>query len=197
MEENDYTLEEMRAGYKTLKDALARQEIVNDRLMRETMKSKVRGIRSLTAAGYVCTVFVMVMAPLVFHYYPVINASWYFVAGTELLMLFCMVVSRRYNHNVQSTDLNSCDLLTFSKHVRKMKEDYSGWLKYGVTLAFVWGAWFCAEVWFHSTDPKMALPIIVGMIVGLVTGGVIGYRMNRRIVSTCDDIIAQIEGRRI
>lgn len=193
MEENNFTLEQMRSEYQVLKDALSKQEIVNDRLLRQTMKSQVRSIRSTATVSVVCAVFVILVAPVVFHYNPLVNASWWFVAATELVMALCIFMDWKFNHKVQNTDLNSCDLLSFSKNVRQMKNDYRGWIKWSVMIVIAWGAWLILEVLAHAEDPSSSIPFIVGLVIGLAVGGIVGYRMDRRIINTCDDIISQIE----
>lgn len=194
MEDKDYTLEEMRAQYQALEETLAKQEIINDRLLRETMKTKVRSIRSTATVSVICGLFVIITAPFVFHYNPVVNASWYFVAATELLMTFAIFLDWKFNHKVQSSNLKSCDLLTFSRHVKELREDYSGWLKWGLLLGTLWASWLCWEVWQNTAEPKLAIAMITGLLIGLITGGIVGWRMTRRIINTCDDIISQIEG---
>ena len=134
MEETIETLEELRADYQTLKESLAKQKIVSDRLMRQTMALKVKNMRSTVNVGVTCAVLVILLSPLIFHYNPVVNASWFFVAGTVLLMLLCIWLDWKFNHKVQKTDISSCDLLTFSKHVREMKSNYGNWLKWGIKL---------------------------------------------------------------
>ena len=193
MEEIDKTMEQLRLEYETLKLKLSNQEIVNDRLMRETMKSKVRSIRSVVRISLLCGIFVMITAPFIFRYNPVINASWAFIIGTELLMALAVVLDIRFNYEVQNTDLASCDLLTFSKKVKKLKQNYSNWIKYGITLAIGWVAWLSLETWHNSSNQATAMFMIAGMCTGLVLGGILGWKMNRKIIKTCDDLISQIE----
>lgn len=196
METNDYSLEQMRSDYSALKNELDKQEIINDSLMRDVMMTKIRSIRSLASVDVICGIFVIVASPFVFHYNPVINASWWFVGGTVALMAFCIFLDWKYNHKVQSTDIASSDLLTFSKSVRELKTKYKDWVKWGLLLGILWASWLGLEVWFNSEEPKLAISMLVGIAVGLVAGGLIGWRMNRRIIQNCDDIISQIENQK-
>ena len=193
MEENNYTLEQMRADYQQLKERLENQEIINDRLMRETMSGKVRSMRGTVGWSIGCAVFVFLMAPLIFHYNPVVNASWAFTIATMLMMAFCIFLDWKFNHKVQGTDLSNCDMLTFSKHVREMKENYSGWIKWAFVIIVLWAGWLIAEVLFNVEEKKLAIPMVVGLLFGLIVGGIIGYSMDRKIIRTCSEIINQIE----
>lgn len=193
MEENNYTLEQMRADYLQLKSALETQEIINDKLMRETMKSKVHSMRGPVWVSIICGVFVFFAAPFVFHYNPMIQASWWFTGATMLMMAFCIFLDWKFNHKVQSTNLSDCDMLTFSKHIREMKESYSKWIKWAIIIIILWGAWLAYEVLDNVGEMKLALPFIIGLALGLLIGGIIGLSLDRRIIRTCNEIIDQIE----
>lgn len=193
MENSDYTLEQMRADYQALKETISKQEIINDRLLREAMKGKVRSIRGNIAISIACGTFVILMAPFVFHYNPVVNASWWFIAGTVILMALCIFLDWKFNHKMQGSDISTCDLLTFAKEVKDTKNHYKAWTKWGVSLGILWAAWLCIETWCHSSEPEIALSMIIGVVAGLIIGGFIGLRMNRSIIRNCDEIIAQIE----
>lgn len=193
MEDNSYVLEQMKSEYQTLKETLAHQEIINDKLMRETMRLKVRSMRSTITISIFCGIFVIMAAPFVFHYNPVINASWWFVAGTVLLMVFCIFLDWKYNHKVQNANLSTCDLLTFSKNVQEMKMHYRDWTKWGIMLGLAWVIWLGIEAWSHSTNLKLTTSLIAGVSIGFIAGAILGLRMNSRIIRTCDEIISQIE----
>jgi hypothetical protein len=193
MEDNNYTFEQMRADYQALKDNLSKQEIINDRLLREAMRSKVGSIRSRTIISVICAVFVILIAPFAFHYNPDIQASWAFIIVTDVLMSFCIFMDWKFMHKVQSADLSSCDLLTFSKDVKKLKEDYKGWIKWGILLAIFWVGWLSLETWFNANEPKLAIAMIIGLFFGLCLGGFFGYQMNKKVISLCDEIISNLE----
>ena len=193
MEDNSYVLEQMKSEYQTLEETLAHQEIINNKLMRETMRLKVRSMRSTITISILCGIFVILAAPFVFHYNPVVNASWWFVAGTVLLMGFCIFIDWKYNHKVQSADLGSCDLLTFSKNVQDMKKHYRDWTKWGILLGSAWIIWLGIEAWYHSTNPKLTISFIIGASIGFAIGAFLGLKMNSKIIRTCDEIISQIE----
>ena len=193
MEDNVTTLEQMRSEYQTLKETLAKQEIINDRLMRETMKAKVRDIRNTPIIAGICAALVMISAPVIFHMNPLVNASWWFIAATELLMAFCMCYDLIANRKVQKTDVSSCDLLTFAKSVKQLKERYRSWIKWGAPLGIAWLAWLIAEALMHSSEPDLTVSLVIGLVIGFAIGGFLGYKLNRRVVRNCDEIIAQIE----
>lgn len=193
MEENNYTFEQMRADYQALKDTLSKQEIINDKLLREAMRGKVKSIRANTIVTVISALFVILVAPGVFHYNPVIRASWWFVGATVLLMLFCIFVNWKYKHKVEDADLTSCDLITFSKDVKRLRDSNRKWVKWGMLLVVIWAGWLCTETWFHSNDSLVAIVGILALVTGLVVGGLIGMRMNKKLESVCDEILSGLE----
>ena len=62
MEEKNF--EELRNQFAILKEQLNKQEIVNDRLLRETMKAKKRDINSSKNLEYGCVLFCLFILPL-------------------------------------------------------------------------------------------------------------------------------------
>lgn len=193
MEKNNYTLEDMRVEFDAFKDALSRQEILNDDVLRQAMRSKVSGIRNRSVARAACAVFVILASPFAFHFNPAVNASWAFVIVTDLLMLLCVCMDWRFRRNVQRVDLSSCDLLTFSKDVRRLKVVYKGWMKWIALPAALWLFWLSCEIWRNYDDPGLAVGLIVPLSFGFVIGAVAGFLMNRRTIKTCDEIINSIE----
>jgi len=193
MEDNNYSLEQMRSDYQSLRSNLEKQEIINDRLLREVTRTKVSKIRGRAGISIGCAISVMILAPFVFHYNPAVNASWTFISFTELLMAFCLFIDWKFNRKVQSANLTDCDLLSFCKDVKELKKRYQDWLKWGIMLASLWLIWLILEVWFRSDMTREALPMIVGMVVGFLAGGLIGTGMNRKVIRTCDEIIDNLE----
>lgn len=193
MEDNNYTLEQMRADYQTLKESLAGQEIINDRLLRNAMKAKVKSINSKVWVSVLCAVFVMLAAPFSFHYNPVVNASWWFVGATEVLMLAIIFIDWKFNHKVSGANLATCDLLTFSKDVRTMREHYRNWRKWALLIVTVWFGWLAVEVALGMDSPRLAISLLAALLAGGILGGLLGLRLNRQVVSACDEIIADIE----
>ena len=62
MEEKNF--EELRNQFAILKEQLNKQEIVNDRLLRETMKAKKKDINSTKNLEYGCVLFCLFILPL-------------------------------------------------------------------------------------------------------------------------------------
>ena len=190
---NSPELEQLKEEYAILKNKFSQQEVINDRLIRETMKQKVRGINNIALASSLCGVFVLLVSPFVFHYNEVINASWAFVIATDVMMLACIFFNWKYNHGLNDADPGRCDLKEFAKKVQYTRRKWHDWIKVAIPMIIVWCGWLFVEVWMRTEQKKLAVFMISGLTAGLVLGGIIGFRMNRKVVSRCDEILDQID----
>lgn len=188
-ENNGQELEEMRAQLTVLKNKLDKEAIINERLLRDTMKRKANVINANAWVSVGAGIFVILWAVL---FLPEIGFSWYFVIATIVMMLVCIFFTYKQHKNVNDKTMNG-DLLTVAKVMKKLKQDYQYWLKYAIIMVAVWFIWLCIEFVIILGDWKLSLPIVVASAVGLVIGGFIGLRMHRSVIHNAEDIIKQIE----
>lgn len=189
---NNDLLEQLRNDYSSIKAQLDKQEIINDRLLRKTFETKVKSIHSVAWISSIAGLFVVLISPLVFHYNPTMRLSWAFVAGTDVMMLVCITFNYLFHKNVRSPKAGD-DLLTFAKNAKKLKADYQGWLKYAVLMLTVWAGWMITEILMKSDRGAHSYIMIVGLLVGLIIGGTVGYKMDRKVMNQCDELIESIE----
>ena len=110
MEEKNF--EELRNQFAILKEQLNKQEIVNDRLLRETMKAKKRDINSSKNLEYGCVLFCLFILPL----------NWYtrtwslpFTIATALLLIVCAVATHFIHKPVDSLNFLKDDFATVAR----------------------------------------------------------------------------------
>ena len=187
--ENTQPLEELREQAAILKNKLDKENIVNEEILRNAMRHKARTINNNAWISVAASAFVILMA---FTYFPQLGLSLWFSVGTIVIMLVCDFFTWQYHKNMNQKTLSS-DLLTVAKTAKKLKKNYHNWLKYGISLFFVWFVWYSIEMGIHSKSWKEALLTILLLAVGGIIGGLIGFRMHRKVIDTCDEIIRQIE----
>lgn len=187
--ENTQPLEELREQAAILKNKLDKENIVNEEIIRNAMRHKARTINKNAWISVAASVLVILMA---FTYFPQLGLSLWFSIGTIVIMLVCDLFTWKYHKNLNQKTLNS-DLLTVAKTAKKLKEDYCNWLKYGIVLFSIWFIWYSIEIGIHSQSWKEALITILLLVVGGTIGVLIGLRMHKKVVNTCDEIIRQIE----
>lgn len=190
---NSPELEQLRADYEILKKSFSQQEVINSRIMRQTMRQKVNGINKTSHISTICGVFVAIMAPFIFHYNPVVQASWVFVAVTIVMMLISIYANWKYNHKLNDINLSSCDLKEFAKNVKYTKDKWHKWIKFAIPMVILWFSWLVVEVWAHSDDKELSMFLIFCLAAGGIIGAVLGLKMHRKVVDNCDDILDQIE----
>ena len=194
MEENK-ELNELRNQIAVLKQKLTKQEIVNDRMLRQAMQTTVDNvIKRVEVKTLVCGVFAMLIWP-----------GLYFTTELRLpfclytcLMVFCCIVATVYfNRPIHKTDLMSADLATVAKELARFKRRHDLWLRYVTpTLIIPWLAWTWYECSLLSgVEPFSKHSLIIGttLLVGAIVGGAIGYTWHRKAVNTAQSLIKQIE----
>lgn len=191
MEMNE--LQEMREQLNILRNKLDNQQIINDRLLRSTMKGKIKSINSNETRVIVLGVFCSLLYPSL-HY--TIGISWYLVLATILIMAFTIGATIYIHHPLHQTSLMNSDLISVARIMARFKEQYRQWLHIVCPLLITpWLAWFC-----HETTLALGIQgreryyfVTFILLCGFV-GFLIGYYWHRKTVSMAQDIIAQIDG---
>ena len=95
---------------------------------------------------------------------------------------------------VSEEDINTGDLLTVAKQVRRLRKWYKDWYYVGIPLVVLWLMWLGVELYFaFDRDVTMLISTLVGALVGGTIGGIVGHRMNKRLIREMDDLIDEIE----
>ena len=185
-------IEEMRNQYAILKEQLNKQEIVNDRLLRETMKIRKKDINSTKRIEYACVVICLLVMPL-----NLITHSWSntFTIVTALILLLCAVATHYIHKPVDSLNFMKDDFSTVARVMARFKKQYNQWFYYGSPLVLIpWIAWaFYDFVWRRAPEGANLWMMTIPLLVGGVIGGLIGYFYHRKAVNAAQDIIDQIE----
>ena len=96
---NDFDLDNMRQQMETLKKKLEKQEIVNDRVLRQSMKKTVN---SISVRYYIVMAIGLLMVPYTyFVFYEHLGLSLAFSIASGILMLVC-VGATYYNNLIHS-----------------------------------------------------------------------------------------------
>ena len=190
MEEKNF--EEMRNQFAILKDQLNKQEIVSDRLLRETMKIRKKDINSTKKLVYVCAVLSLLLYPLLY-----LTHMWSlaFTITTCLMMIFCLVATYYIHQPVDDLNFMRDNFVTVAHVMARFKKQYNQWLYYVTpTLMIPWVIWATYEfAWKHAPEGVnpwvMTIPILIGVVIGLL----IGYVYHCKAVNAAQDIIDEIE----
>ena len=181
-------LDQLKAQYETLKEQFDQQEIVNDRLMKSSIKQGTDFYRRNR-------MWSIIMCPLaaIFGLLGIklwfgnnISLSLFWVA----FMFTCLVIELVLTRKFQRKTLENDDLLVLSHTARSFKKLFSVFtvLNYSTGLILVCGLLMSLVGENYSGKPMMLtfLAVVVGMIV-------LGISEIRYKTRPCDEIIRQIE----
>ena len=189
MNNENFELEDMREQMSTLKKKLNQQEIVNEHLVRRSMKKEVNTITRRYNIVMVLSVF---MVP--YFYWVFVKLSGFSMAfwiGSSIFMLVCGGGTFYDTHKISDPDMMSHSLVEARKKVASAKKFDVDWLKFGIPAVILWFGWFTYEVYLQDND--LANGLFWGGCVGGVIGAIVGFKIHFKTQRQYQDIIDQIE----
>ena len=189
MNNENFELEDMREQMNTLKKKLNQQEIVNDRLVRRSMKNEVS---TITRRYNIIMVLSVLTVP--YFYWVFVKLSGFSMAfwiGSSIFMLICGGATFYNTRKINDPDMMSHSLIEARKKVASAKKFDVDWLKFGIPAVIVWFGWFMYEVYLQDND--LANGLFWGGCVGGVVGVIAGFKFHFRTQRQYQDIIDQIE----
>jgi len=181
-------LDQLKAQYETLKQQFDQQEIVNDRLMKSSIKQGTDFYRRNRMRS-------IIMCPLA-AIFGLLGIKLWFGNNLSLslfwvaFMFTCLVIELVLTRKFQRKTLENDDLLVLSHTARSFKKLFSVFtvLNYSTGLILVCGLLMSLVGENYSGKPMMLtfLAVVVGMIV-------LGISEIRYKTRPCDEIIRQIE----
>ena len=207
MEENNtmMELEQMREQMQVLRNKLDTQEIVNDKLVKNSIKSKMSWIKKFVYFEFLLIPFTALMMYVLKE---IFNLSWFTYAFIVVLCAIDAVCD--YRINVASLDLEKVEKHNLSDTLQKliaMKQMRAKSFFIMMLLSIPLFIWASIEMWQNIStgtitfiDDVPANIVCAGAYGGLV-GGIIGFfvgiyisiRIYRKMQATNDEIIAQLE----
>lgn len=190
MEEKDFM--EMRNQINLLKDKLNQQEIVNNRLIKASMRDKQQEINRKGVKMSACAVLAI---PLWICIHYTSGISWALALTTCAMMIFCIAATWYCHYPINKSGLFSSDVKSVANAFAQVKHMYHIWItRFAPTLILPWLAWVCYEYQevlpFHTEQKWIPYAIVLG---GALCGFLIGYNMHRKVVNTCQQVIDQLE----
>jgi len=180
----------MRQQMQTLKNKLDQQEIVNDRLIRHSMKSTAGNIKRT----YFWLIFLSVlMVPYSYWVFVMLsNFSIAFWIATSIFMLVCGGATYYNKRNLSDSNLMTNNLIEVGRCMARAKKFDADWLFFGIPGVILWLAWFAYEVYKQNHDLLMH-PLFWSGCIGGVIGANIGLSIHFKTQRQYQNIIDQIE----
>ncbi|MGI6232833.1 MAG: hypothetical protein ACOYJF_08285 [Prevotella sp.] len=192
-------IEQMRKQMNLLQHKLAHQEIVSDKLIKNSMKNKMQWIKTyiivemvvMLPLSMVCFVFAKFWCEPYFH------ISWFFLAFLLLGLVADILLDYRINvSSIKDSDFNHDSLNATAVKLAKMKSLRLKQLKWGFVFLAVALGWLFIEAWLTVSPSSYAKGLLtaftIGGAVGLVIGAYAGIYVLRKMQHTNDELIDQI-----
>ena len=188
--QNDFDLENMRQQMNTLKNKLDQQEIVNDRLVRRSMRNEVN---TITRRYYIIMAIGLFMIPYGYWcFVKLCGLSLSFWIVTSIFMLVCVGATFYTNRKISDPNLMNHDLVEARKKVASAKKFEANWLFFGIPAVVVWFAWFMYEA-YQIHGGALSNGFFWGGCIGGIIGAICGLSLNFRTQRQFQEIIDQIE----
>lgn len=187
-----HELEQMRSQIGMLKQKLEQQTIVNDRHIRNSMKSNISDLNWTIRGTIIGGAFAVVFAPMTFHNQ---GCSPIFVIATAVMLAVCLYLTVVQKINLgKMMDFTQDNLVETAKKINKLRKHYKEWYKIAIPMLLVWTGWMIYEmVKAIGTESPTAIGFYCGAGIGLIIGGIVGTYINRKVVRKANEILSQIE----
>ena len=191
---NNNELEIMRSQMASFKKQLEQQEIINRRIMSESMKKKFSWIKKMIIGEIILIPIFLYLAFAAKYYF---DLSWWSVA-TFVILLLCDVWCD-YDINmraIKDSDYSHDNLIDTIEKLVKMKQRRAKQTAIMLTATIVMSIWLLIGIGFHliaiNADTGMWL-VLYGGGTGAFIGVVVAWWIYRKMQKTNDEMIKQIE----
>lgn len=186
--------EEMRKQIAILKDKIQKEEIVNDRLLRQVSKSK---LSVMNAQAFKNLFLALFCVPLYLLMYYQVHLNLTFCLFTIAYVLFCALGTMYVHYPVMKMNMATEDMKSVACKVTRVKRQYHFWLVYVTPTVVPWLGWCLYEMLkaFHlELNSKLGIVFVCLMCLAAAVGFAVGLYMHRKVVNACSDILEQING---
>jgi RsiW-degrading membrane proteinase PrsW (M82 family) len=179
-------LETLRSQMDILRKKLEQESIINEKLMRETMRSRVSTINRQGWISIAAAICMVLWFPLCFN-----TLSTAFIITTIVFTAVDAIATWIIHKQVDERQLMSEDMRTVANKMKTLKKRYQWSTVIELPLVLAWCVWFCYEVIQMTGEPWqfMAGAVAFGALIGFF----IALRMYRKVIDNCNAIIQQIE----
>lgn len=183
-------LEQLRQQYSELKAQIDKQEITNEKLIRESIRKDLRIVNGKVWLSIVCGSFAI---PLVI-FMSLELGLWTPFMVVSVVWIAAMILGNIIRNRSMAVDLLSGESAQrFLAEIKKRKSIQFRWLRINFTLFVFWISYFIGECIHAGLSREMLIPLSGGVLIGAVIGIVMGLRVHNRIIGTYEGIILELE----
>ncbi len=184
-------LEEMKVQLDILKKKLEDNDIVNEKHIRNSMKSKMSQIQKTVRSAIIMGIFALTYCTW---YFTSHGYSTAFVICTFVMLAICLALTIMQKITLNKLNLFEDNLVSTAEKINKVKKHYQNWHYIAIPTIVIWLGWVIYEtINTLGLESHMAIGFCCGSLVGAIIGGIIGMRMNHKVIQNATEILSQIE----
>lgn len=184
---NTTELDEMKEQLSILRRKLEKETIVNERLIRTSMRDKLKAVK---LRSYILCAVVIAACPVWTN--PIFDfLSPWFVGVTIAFLLIAVVYEIYCNQLLSTQNYITGSLIDEARKLNRYKQLSRQWHWFSIPFLCIWLPWFAYEA--TSMGGFFVKNILIGGIIGGIIGGAIGWTIYRKGQNTVNEIIDQIE----
>lgn len=180
--------EEIRQQISELKQRLDRESTLNEQLLHDSLKGKMRSVHSIVWRMIVLGVLGIIVWCFIGYMW---NLSPYFV-GVTILMFIASMTAEYLINRMDERDFSVNLSQTIARLVRMKRMRLIQVLAGFAFLLVLWGPWMVYEM-FPKFEPEMRTPMAIGMTIGAIIGAIRGLTYFFRMQRANDEMIRQIQ----
>ena len=174
------SLEMLRDQVAAFKERLDKQEIINDRLIRQAMKSHVSWVKNMNTW---VSVVGLLFLPLIIFAQNSIHASWLNITFISVMMIGEIIFNFYNVHTINDKLMSEGDIVTVRQKLLAYKRREKMQIMIETPLLIIWVIWFILDIYNSGKDPYFlggAVGAIIGGIIGI---GIMGFLFSREMRS--------------
>ena len=189
MEENLNTIElnEMKEQISLLRRKLEKEAIVNEKLIRASMRDK---LKALKRRSYVLCV-VGIAAAVLWKFGISSDFNPLFIDFTAFFLFFAVAYEVYCNRMLSAQNYIEGNLVEEARKLNHYKKLARQWYWFSIPIVCIWSCWYLYESYTVHAEQGRFL-FIWGLIGGAI-GGIIGWNIYRKGRKAIDEVIEQIE----
>ena len=183
-------MQELKNQLNLLNNKLEKPEIINDKLIRNSLKEK---ISKINRTGIIFCIGTLIATPIIaFNFHYILHVSLALNIFTCAFMVIAFIYTI-WSHSGVNNNLLNGDLITASNTILRTRRRYHQWYYFSWPWFIVWICWVGWEMYNKADTPEVLIGCIVGGIVGGIIGGIWGIRQRNNLYRNIDTLLQQIK----
>ena len=185
-----HELEEMRMQINDLKNKLEKQNIVNDKHIRNSFRTKISDINRTVTITIIVGILALVYCTWFFHFK---GLSLAFTIATGIMLAVCVMLTLIQKKHLSRIDISTGNLLETARDISKIRSHYKEWYKTAIPMIIIWFGWMTYEILTRFEMTPMTIGFLSGAATGVILGGFVGGRINKKIINRAEELLGYIE----